>query len=72
MSSMTREQFEQITRISRLAMVSALLQAVVTDDLDATPDLSSVVLRADVKGDGLELSITYHGAGGFPLGEAML
>lgn len=71
-SPMTREHFDQITRVSRLAVLSAMLQAVVTDDLDASPDVTAVVLRADVRPEGLELSMVYEGPNGLQLGEAML
>lgn len=69
---MTPQEFDQIARISRLAVLSSLMSSIVADDLDATPDLTRVTLAATIVPEGVSYALEYQGPGGVVIGEVSL
>lgn len=69
---MTPAQFDEISRVARLAVLSSIFTSIVADDVDANGDVQAVVIRGQVVTDGLSLSMVYEGPNGVQLGEVSL
>jgi hypothetical protein len=69
---MSPAQFDEISRVARLAVLSSLFSSLVADDVDANADVQAVVIRGQVVPDGLTLSMSYEGPNGVQLGEVSL
>ena len=66
---MSPASFQEIARVSRLAIIQSLFASVVQDELDSMPQLEAVHLSGVVVGDSLALSLSYIGPNGVQLGE---
>lgn len=69
---MTPAQFDEISRVARLAVLSSIFTSLVADDVDANSDVQAVVIRGQVVPEGLSLSMVYEGPNGIALGEVAL
>lgn len=69
---MTPHDFDQIGRVAKLAVLSAIFSSLVADDLEAAPDVSEVRISGMVRPDGLELAYQLIGPGGQHVGEVAL
>lgn len=69
---MTPAQFDEISRVARLAVLSSIFTSLVSDDCDANSGIRAVVLRGEVRDDSLALSLVYEGANGHQFGGVSL
>jgi len=70
---MSPATFTEISRVARLAVLSSIFTSFVADDVDANPDVTTVLIRGDVLPDGdFALSLQYVDDKGFPIAEVSL
>lgn len=69
---MSPSDYDQIGRIAKLAVLSAIFTSIVADDVDADPQIARVSIVGDITPDGMELSYQLADKAGRPIGDVLL